>query len=182
MSKVDNLKKALDQIDAKAKKLAYARQQIEAKLEASAKIIGHQDMLDTQVSGVVPRAEVVDATPVQQMDSVGAGDAQSDGYTCGEVLQLTEGYLAQHSAMPEVFVHMVKMMHYFVPPDERLTFTQIWPTFVAKCGAFGFPVAGWEQEDLNWLRDFLDVCFHVSPSEVTSHPEGSTGYQMSVAN
>lgn len=175
MTKADKLKKALADIDAKAARLAYARQQIQAKLTACEMRVVPEGPLAPRIPHISGAELVTDVSPTQMTGAEHAVGGPHAGYTATEVRSKVDGYLAEHKTLGAYFETTVKTLPLCVKPPEGASIAKIWSEFVGDLDSMGLSLSTWDAEDLAQLRDFLGVCFNAGCLMDADLPEGSTG-------
>lgn len=175
MKKVDNLRKALADIDAKAARLAYARERILERLEAR-EVDAAGDF--SAASNATPGSgvgEAPDATAVQMTDSSSAVVTEGDGWTKDSVKAAIEGYLATHQCRAAATEPVVTAICNYADDRTPRPIAQIISEFVTAFQDFLESLAR-DQDVHADLHDIFDVCFHAGYLLDDLLPEGSNGH------
>lgn len=175
MQKVNNLRKALADIDAKAARLNYARERILEKLKAIEAVAAGSSSAasnPTPGSGV---SEAPDATVVHEMDSPSAVVTESEGWTKDDVKAAVDEYLATHQCRSGATSTFATAIRDYAEDRTPLPISQIISKFVTAYRSY-LEVASWDQGFIADLRDILSVCFHAGNLMDGLLPEDSNGH------
>lgn len=166
MSKANNLRKALADIEAKADRLAYARERV---LEQLSKVEMQEVSESGRKSPVVTVVQVKDAPhadearndamPVQKLDAVGATVWMTKTWTLDQVKEKCHDYRASYGFHSLEFDSTFIFWPLCVEPVSGASITSIFSNFRQRCSSSKMSIAGWGDEACRELRMFLDTAF-----------------------
>lgn len=163
MSKVENLKKALAEIHAKANRLQFAEAAIQRKLEA----LETRSMMSGSKSpgAQIPALHGSDSSPsaLSGVALVAAAPSVHSEWSQAEARERVRVFLSAHPSSNVLLDACAESVHLVSPPFD-VPREQIFHGWLEMCESVGSPIEKWTAEERQWVDALWDVTLGIHPN------------------